>query len=211
MLDAKAELEASALCERIDALLASGACCCENTADQMIVFMALARGTSRLRAPPATTSTSQHLPTVLALVRRLTGATIRVTDAEDGCQLIECDGVGAQAQVSSAASEVSIPVPSHQYQLSTPAHVARDLSPTQPPTPPSTLSSVSRGSPIPELSPESSAAPSPVPPAAPSPVPPRLGPSPALPNAMQSTDTSRASPGETSAVGLVPVERNAVN
>jgi len=65
----------------------------------VIVFMALARGgTSRLRAPPAAgrALSSLHLPTAVHFAERLSGATFRITESEDGCQLVECDGVGAR-------------------------------------------------------------------------------------------------------------------
>ena len=75
----------------------SGACACEHTTDQLVAYMALAAGTSRLKGPPAAALTSQHLPTVLHFAALLTGATFRVSVASDGCQVIECDGVGAKA------------------------------------------------------------------------------------------------------------------
>ena len=85
------------LCRQLEALLASGACACEHTTDQLVAYMALAAGTSRLKGPPAAALTSQHLPTVLHFAALLTGATFRVSVASDGCQVIECDGVGAKA------------------------------------------------------------------------------------------------------------------
>mmetsp|Transcript_27298 Transcript_27298/g.45511 ORF Transcript_27298/g.45511 Transcript_27298/m.45511 type:complete len:422 (+) Transcript_27298:245-1510(+) len=88
----------SEVCKQLNALLASGACACEHTTDQLIVFMALAKGTSRLKAPPIECLTSQHLPTVLHFAQLLTGATFRVTtEAQGGCQMLECDGIGAIA------------------------------------------------------------------------------------------------------------------
>ena len=50
---AAAERAARALVAQVRALLASGACVDEHTADQLIVYMALAEGTSAMRAPPA--------------------------------------------------------------------------------------------------------------------------------------------------------------
>ena len=44
---------------------------------------------------PATALTSQHLPTVVHFAQLLSGAVFRISQADDGCQLIECDGVGA--------------------------------------------------------------------------------------------------------------------
>ena len=91
--------DADALASQLSALLASGACACEHTCDQLVVFMALANGTSRLRAPPASALTSQHLPTVLHFAALLTGATFRLSTigGETPCQVIECDGIGAAA------------------------------------------------------------------------------------------------------------------
>ena len=66
--------------------------------------MALAEGTSRLRAPPAAACTSLHLPTVLRFAAELSGATMRVRTLDDGCQLIECDGIGAVARAAGAAT-----------------------------------------------------------------------------------------------------------
>ena len=48
--------------------------------------------------------TSQHLPTVLHFAALLTGATFRVSIASDGCQVIECDGVGASREEKSPRS-----------------------------------------------------------------------------------------------------------
>ena len=53
------------LCRQLEALMSSGACACEHTTDQLVAYMALAAGTSRLKGPPAAALTSQHLPTVL--------------------------------------------------------------------------------------------------------------------------------------------------
>ena len=86
------------LCTELSKVLASGACACEHTSDQLVVYMALAKGTSRLRAPPKEALTSQHLPTVLHFASLLSGCAFRVTTAEDGCQLIECDGIGATVE-----------------------------------------------------------------------------------------------------------------
>tara|TARA_B100000780_G_C20872429_1_gene346981 strand:+ start:71 stop:289 length:219 start_codon:yes stop_codon:yes gene_type:complete len=50
---AAAQGAARALTAQVGALLASGASVDEHTADQLIVYMALAEGTSKIRAPPA--------------------------------------------------------------------------------------------------------------------------------------------------------------
>ena len=86
------EREARALLNSLEGLLASGACACEHTCDQLVVYMALAAGTSRLLAPRTSALTSQHLPTVIHFAGQMTGAAFRVTE-QGACQLIECDGV----------------------------------------------------------------------------------------------------------------------
>ena len=90
--------EASALVAALEALLATGASACEHTCDQLVVFMALAEGTSRLRVPSPAARTSQHLPTVMLLAEKLTGAAFRLGPDEGGSQVIECDGVGARTR-----------------------------------------------------------------------------------------------------------------
>ena len=82
------------------ALLSSGASVDEHTADQLVVYMALAHGTSRMRAPPAASLTSLHLPTALHFAALMSGARFRVTEAGDGCQMVECEGVGAEPRTT---------------------------------------------------------------------------------------------------------------
>ncbi len=84
------------------ALLESGACVDEHTADQLVVFMALAHGTSRLRVPTIATMRSQHLVTAIHYASALTGARARISepDAPGGSQVLEIEGVGATPGVS---------------------------------------------------------------------------------------------------------------
>ena len=79
----------------LEELLASGACACEHTCDQLIVYMALAHGCSRLAAPVSVTS--QHLETAIHFAAKMTGATFRVGELVQGTahRIIECEGVGA--------------------------------------------------------------------------------------------------------------------
>mmetsp|Transcript_11705 Transcript_11705/g.31922 ORF Transcript_11705/g.31922 Transcript_11705/m.31922 type:complete len:84 (+) Transcript_11705:30-281(+) len=64
---------------------------------QLIVFMALARGTSRLRCSPLTL----HTQTAMAVAQQLTGCKFRVTTHHGGPAgslteqwMLECDGIG---------------------------------------------------------------------------------------------------------------------
>lgn len=103
----RADREAQATCAELEALLKSGACACEHTSDQLIVYMALAKGTSRLTVPPASSLSSQHLATAMHFAAHMTGATFRVSELGlGGCQLIECDGIGARRQGAGIAGSV---------------------------------------------------------------------------------------------------------
>jgi RNA 3'-terminal phosphate cyclase (ATP) len=89
------ENEARAMLGELEELLVSGACACEHTCDQLIVYMALAHGCSRLAAPVSVTS--QHLETAIHFAAKMTGATFRVGELVQGTahRIIECEGVGA--------------------------------------------------------------------------------------------------------------------
>ncbi|KAJ1447304.1 RNA 3'-terminal phosphate cyclase domain-containing protein [Pelagophyceae sp. CCMP2097] len=65
----------------------------EHTADQLIVFMALANGRSKIRAPYP--PSSKHLETVIHYATRFTGAAFTV-EVQDDSQLITCEGAGKQ-------------------------------------------------------------------------------------------------------------------
>jgi RNA 3'-terminal phosphate cyclase len=120
-LEAAAAARADALCVQISVLLASKACVDEHTADQLVVFMALAKGTSRLLVPPREMLTSLHLETVATFAAQLTGARITVRAVPRGqtakaatvgmgadgsarsaiaaaeaeaCLMVECEGAG---------------------------------------------------------------------------------------------------------------------
>jgi RNA 3'-terminal phosphate cyclase (ATP) len=85
---------AAAVCGELGALLASGCCVDEHTADQLIVFMALAKGTSRIKCPGASSLSSQHLPTVLHFVEKVIDVRFFTSATPDGCQLVECTAYG---------------------------------------------------------------------------------------------------------------------
>lgn len=85
--------------------LASGACVDEHTADQLIIFAALARGTSRMLAPAPLTL---HARTAMAVASQLTAARFTVLEAghidasqgvvvPPGACLVVCEGAGLAA------------------------------------------------------------------------------------------------------------------
>ncbi|RLN58512.1 hypothetical protein BBJ28_00006909 [Nothophytophthora sp. Chile5] len=77
--------------------VSNGVCVDEHLADNVVVFMALAHGTSRLRVPCKAQRLSLHLETALEVAARLTGATYRFF--EDGATaVVEVDGIGLQRQ-----------------------------------------------------------------------------------------------------------------
>ncbi|KAE9039061.1 hypothetical protein PR003_g9605 [Phytophthora rubi] len=73
----------------------SGACIDEHLADNAVVFMVLAEGTSRLRVPGKAHRTSKHLETALDIAARLTGATYRLEE-EKTSAIVEVNGIGLQ-------------------------------------------------------------------------------------------------------------------
>ncbi|KAG1683130.1 hypothetical protein DVH05_011106 [Phytophthora capsici] len=91
------ESTASILAEQITSKLSeyvqSGACVDEHLADNAVVFMALAQGTSRLCVPCKAQRTSIHLETALEIATQLTGATYRLKE-EESSAIIEVDGIG---------------------------------------------------------------------------------------------------------------------
>ena len=78
--------------------LKSAACVSEHLADQLLVFMALAKGTSRIRIRPIISFTSKHLETGIYVITELMkDVQVRVypnpTD-EGKTQIVECKGIG---------------------------------------------------------------------------------------------------------------------
>ena len=71
--------------------LARGAACDDWLADQLIVFMALAGGESRLLAPAPL---SLHSRTAIAVAQQMTAAVFQVGEEEGGCCLVTCAGAG---------------------------------------------------------------------------------------------------------------------
>jgi RNA 3'-phosphate cyclase len=76
-------------------MLERGYCLDEHLADNAIVYMALAKGTSRIRVPRKADLKSKHLPTALALVNELTGSKWKyVDDPKLSNAIIEVEGIG---------------------------------------------------------------------------------------------------------------------
>merc|ERR1712039_504878 len=58
--------------------------------DQLIIFMALAKGTSRM----ATCTLGMHTKTAIHIAQLLTGAKFDVKTSRDGTVIVECEGIG---------------------------------------------------------------------------------------------------------------------
>jgi RNA 3'-terminal phosphate cyclase len=95
--------------DELEYLCNSGACIDEHTADQLIVYAALASGTSRILCTPRGEKSSLHLETVVEVAKQLCGArvTIESMPAEvhtdnalnnvghvKELRLITCEGIG---------------------------------------------------------------------------------------------------------------------
>jgi RNA 3'-terminal phosphate cyclase len=91
-------VDVAAPVSELQALLASGCCVDEYTADQLVVYMALAatltapaaERISRILVAPTSAISSRHLETVVLMATRLTGAVITVDAAANGCRLVTC-------------------------------------------------------------------------------------------------------------------------
>jgi len=73
-------------------LLDSKACVDEFTADQLIIYMALAHGPSKLLCVPVKSSSSMHLETSMHIVTLMTGIEFTVKTDENNCRLVTCHG-----------------------------------------------------------------------------------------------------------------------
>ncbi|KAF4031122.1 RNA 3'-terminal phosphate cyclase domain-containing protein [Phytophthora infestans] len=91
--ESTASILADQMSSKITEYVQSGVCVDEHLADNVVVFMALAQGTSRLRVPCKAQRTSQHLETALEIASRLTGATYRLVE-EETTAILEVHGVG---------------------------------------------------------------------------------------------------------------------
>ncbi|DBA00156.1 TPA: hypothetical protein N0F65_000479 [Lagenidium giganteum] len=91
-----ADEAAELLAGKLFSLLRKGVCTDEHLADNAVVFMALAQGTSKLRVPSKSDRTSHHLETALGIAARFTGAKFRLVE-ESSSAVVEVDGIGYDA------------------------------------------------------------------------------------------------------------------
>lgn len=84
---------------QLNLLLSSGACVDEHTADQLIIYAALAEGESEFLLAPKSDISSMHLQTVSHFVRELAKVSVEITELDNGCRLIRCSG-GTAAKVA---------------------------------------------------------------------------------------------------------------
>ena len=72
--------------------LDQGGCVDEYLQDQLIIFMALAAGKSKVLMGPL----SLHTQTAIHFAREMTGAMFEINDNPEGTVLVECEGIGFQ-------------------------------------------------------------------------------------------------------------------
>jgi RNA 3'-terminal phosphate cyclase len=90
VLECLAEVKA-----KLQLLWGSGAAVDEHTADQLVMYMTLSAGVSRiLVAPERTGESSRHLETVAVLAKQLLGVDVSIDEQQNGCRLIQCEGLG---------------------------------------------------------------------------------------------------------------------
>lgn len=58
--------------------------------DQLVIFMALAKGKSRIRCHRL----SEHAETAIYICEKLTNAKFRISERDSGTTIIECTGIG---------------------------------------------------------------------------------------------------------------------
>lgn len=85
--------------ERLEDAWAAGGTVDEYTADQLVIFMALAHGHSAVLCPGESGITSLHLETAIHFTTLLTGVAFEITEVpgppgRPPCKLVECDGLG---------------------------------------------------------------------------------------------------------------------
>ena len=85
----------------LDEAWACGGVVDEYTADQLILFMALATGRSRILCPGESGISSLHLETAIHFTQLLTGVVFTVTEVpgpegRPPCKRVECEGIGWQ-------------------------------------------------------------------------------------------------------------------
>jgi hypothetical protein len=73
-------------------------CVDEHSADQLIIFMALATGKSTIICPPVNRNSSLHIESAIKVVTDIMPSCIfHVECLSNGCRSIECDGIGWNA------------------------------------------------------------------------------------------------------------------
>lgn len=74
-----------------------GVCLDEHAQDQVIIFMALAKGCSKVLTGPLTL----HTQTAIYVVERLTEARFKVSPVSEVTNMIECEGIGFEPKITS--------------------------------------------------------------------------------------------------------------
>lgn len=83
----------SRVVQHLHHLWASGACVDEHTMDQLVIYMVLAKGRSRIVGPPPPLFTSIHLETGVHISTLFTGVGFEQGVTDKGCRFIECEGI----------------------------------------------------------------------------------------------------------------------
>ena len=82
---------------RMSLVLDSGACVDEHTADQLVVYMALAGGESTLLCAPRDPQESTlHVESAVDIVQKITNREFSVSVVDSSCRLIRCRGISYQ-------------------------------------------------------------------------------------------------------------------
>ena len=63
--------------------------------DQLIIFMSLAEGKSRVKCGPLTL----HTKTAIHFSQSITGAQFKVTELTSNSNIIECEGIGYRPEI----------------------------------------------------------------------------------------------------------------
>ena len=88
---ATAESVVAEACHQLEAQLGIGACVDEYLADQLIIYMALAQGTSVVSMGPL----SLHTETAIHFAEVMSGAKFKVEETQEGnLWLVSCEGIG---------------------------------------------------------------------------------------------------------------------
>lgn len=87
----------------------SGGCVDEHTMDQLVVFMALACGHSKILCNAESSISSLHLETAIHFTTLITGAAFKIERRGDGTRLVSCKGVGWVNKPEKNCGATSIP------------------------------------------------------------------------------------------------------